>query len=122
MPACLSAYVEELKAAPQDTGLRSRFARVLISGGVITRDDRFFQDAETQLGMLLEAEPDNWRWRCEYTKLQATRVLYLGGTDSDSLWLARGIEASEGAIKLACLLYTSPSPRDKRQSRMPSSA
>ena len=25
-------------------------------------------------------------------------------------------------ISLACLLYTSPSPRDKRQSRMPSSA
>ena len=32
---------------------------------------------------------------------------------------------SHGAIALAdnpCLLYTSPSPRDKRQSRMPSSA
>ena len=26
------------------------------------------------------------------------------------------------ARKAACLLYTSPSPRDKRQSRMPSSA
>ena len=26
------------------------------------------------------------------------------------------------ALSLACLLYTSPSPRDKRQSRMPSSA
>ena len=25
-------------------------------------------------------------------------------------------------INIACLLYTSPSPRDKRQSRMPSSA
>ena len=25
-------------------------------------------------------------------------------------------------VVLACLLYTSPSPRDKRQSRMPSSA
>ena len=25
-------------------------------------------------------------------------------------------------VGLACLLYTSPSPRDKRQSRMPSSA
>ena len=25
-------------------------------------------------------------------------------------------------IGIACLLYTSPSPRDKRQSRMPSSA
>ena len=26
------------------------------------------------------------------------------------------------ALRLTCLLYTSPSPRDKRQSRMPSSA
>ena len=25
-------------------------------------------------------------------------------------------------VKRSCLLYTSPSPRDKRQSRMPSSA
>ena len=25
-------------------------------------------------------------------------------------------------VNIACLLYTSPSPRDKRQSRMPSSA
>ena len=29
---------------------------------------------------------------------------------------------SKGGISLVCLLYTSPSPRDKRQSRMPSSA
>ena len=27
-----------------------------------------------------------------------------------------------GGIDICCLLYTSPSPRDKRQSRMPSSA
>ena len=33
------------------------------------------------------------------------------------------IEAVEGrALRTSCLLYTSPSPRDKRQSRMPSSA
>ena len=31
----------------------------------------------------------------------------------------RDITASQ---KVVCLLYTSPSPRDKRQSRMPSSA
>ena len=32
-------------------------------------------------------------------------------------------ESWEGDMRLvACLLYTSPSPRDKRQSRMPSSA
>ena len=34
--------------------------------------------------------------------------------------LKRGGNALDAAI--ACLLYTSPSPRDKRQSRMPSSA
>ena len=32
------------------------------------------------------------------------------------------IEGLEVAATNACLLYTSPSPRDKRQSRMPSSA
>ena len=31
-------------------------------------------------------------------------------------------EQVDGAAFWACLLYTSPSPRDKRQSRMPSSA
>ena len=31
-------------------------------------------------------------------------------------------DSPEGWILQACLLYTSPSPRDKRQSRMPSSA
>ena len=29
---------------------------------------------------------------------------------------------SKSDFSIACLLYTSPSPRDKRQSRMPSSA
>ena len=38
------------------------------------------------------------------------------------LELTPGSEGMKGAISRACLLYTSPSPRDKRQSRMPSSA
>ena len=33
-----------------------------------------------------------------------------------------GAMVSEGVCQNSCLLYTSPSPRDKRQSRMPSSA
>ena len=32
------------------------------------------------------------------------------------------VTKAENAITYGCLLYTSPSPRDKRQSRMPSSA
>ena len=34
----------------------------------------------------------------------------------------RAIEANGGVLPKVCLLYTSPSPRDQRGSRMPSSA
>ena len=34
----------------------------------------------------------------------------------------RSVKRSESGMIIDCLLYTSPSPRDKRQSRMPSSA
>ena len=36
--------------------------------------------------------------------------------------LPRGLGLTEEGQSYLCLLYTSPSPRDKRQSRMPSSA
>ena len=35
---------------------------------------------------------------------------------------SKGIKLNITAVYTYCLLYTSPSPRDKRQSRMPSSA
>ena len=37
-------------------------------------------------------------------------------------WFRRKIAESDFAINLVCLLYTSPSPRDRQKSRMPSSA
>ena len=40
-----------------------------------------------------------------------SRVLKIKGRSSD-----------QGLLLIACLLYTSPSPRDQRGSRMPSSA
>ena len=42
----------------------------------------------------------------------------IGGGAYGDVWLARGVT---GALR-ACLLYTSPSPRDATLSRMPSSA
>ena len=47
------------------------------------------------------------------TTYRATRDAYLKA--------ANELKLATGPYK-ACLLYTSPSPRDKRQSRMPSSA
>ena len=43
---------------------------------------------------------------------------FIGGSDI----VTQMFEAGELHELLGCLLYTSPSPRDKRQSRMPSSA
>ena len=36
--------------------------------------------------------------------------------------LAIRFNVSQGTVRKACLLYTSPSPRDRTRSRMPSSA
>ena len=36
--------------------------------------------------------------------------------------IAEKVRVIEDKLSITCLLYTSPSPRDKRQSRMPSSA
>ena len=45
---------------------------------------------------------------------------YLGGVLV--AFMAAGFCMLESGLVTTCLLYTSPSPRDKRQSRMPSSA
>ena len=42
--------------------------------------------------------------------------------DGDSVTIVKGLKVKGGADIKACLLYTSPSPRDQRGSRMPSSA
>ena len=44
---------------------------------------------------------------------------YLALIDGNLFWIIDMYTVSD---KYPCLLYTSPSPRDKRQSRMPSSA
>ena len=51
------------------------------------------------------------------TVVQTTGKVGIGTTNAqqNSLYVV-------GDTNITCLLYTSPSPRDKRQSRMPSSA
>ena len=44
------------------------------------------------------------------------------GFGSPALITLMGLFALSSGLFRSCLLYTSPSPRDKRQSRMPSSA
>ena len=68
----------------------------------------------------------------EAVRLDQNRVALLSDThisaDPDRVypgtkWPGSPVKESEHeSVNMACLLYTSPSPRDKRQSRMPSSA
>ena len=49
-------------------------------------------------------------------------VSELGGVIPGTTQAGTSVEGKATAVSNYCLLYTSPSPRDKRQSRMPSSA
>ena len=66
-------------------------------------------------------------------KLEIFRGLWKFKSNTQKIWgvlafltLVTAIEVVLGIYKpdalMTCLLYTSPSPRDRRQSRMPSSA
>ena len=65
----------------------------------------------------------NYRKCVGITVYKDHKVLLCERRDLPGAWQfpQGGIEAGEGLIE-ACLLYTSPSPRDAHESRMPSSA
>ena len=61
-----------------------------------------------------------WRWA--FTALAAAALAACGsGEHEPSNDLPKGF-TELGATVYPCLLYTSPSPRDRQKSRMPSSA
>ena len=67
----------------------------------------------TELVDLLICSPrEAWDWLQHWQHQDPLRGVVLGDGTASGQWHKA----------LACLLYTSPSPLDKRQSRMPSSA
>ena len=60
---------------------------------------------------------------------EAWRIGYYGGSGAREVWSSKpmnlkqhGVTTSKDGTLYTCLLYTSPSPRDRQKSRMPSSA
>ena len=81
------------------------------------------------MAVLLLAEMNGTELSLDATAKAVTAAKSLGDitvlcASSDCDVAASAASQIEGVSKVlcACLLYTSPSPRDKRQSRMPSSA
>ena len=50
------------------------------------------------------------------------KVAFIVAKEANKIEIKKAVEAMYGVNVLACLLYTSPSPRDAHESRMPSSA
>ena len=82
--------------------LRSKFKKYGIDGYIIPKNDDFFT---------------------EYSKLNRLEVIsnFSGSAGLAIILKNKNYLFTDGRYTI-CLLYTSPSPRDKRQSRMPSSA
>ena len=90
----------------------------------IASPEATFGQPELALGILAGAGA-NWRLRELAGIAAARRMLFLGerldGNQAKELGLVDSV-APAGELMDACLLYTSPSPRDRQKSRMPSSA
>ena len=107
---CITAIVWGATFIAQKTGMETigpmgfTFARYLIGASVIL-PFALYEAKKVNLLDALKKDP----------KLNYAAV-GLG------LMMFGGIGLQQTALLYTCLLYTSPSPRDKRQSRMPSSA
>ena len=95
-----------------------------------------------QISILVVDDDDVLRNRLEKSFLRRGFIVYMAGDFDQAIGLAKLHGPSRAVLDLkmpgksglellkairetspkTCLLYTSPSPRDKRQSRMPSSA
>ena len=60
---------------------------------------------------------DSWNEFPKHIENRVDDYLLYHGAGIEKVW-----QSSKGGRKNACLLYTSPSPRDRQKSRMPSSA
>jgi len=86
-----------------DDGERIMHAHLRINGGSLMLNDDFPEYSGHDAGQ------------------PAATTLHLQVDDADAWW-KRAIDAGATARMELCLLYTSPSPRDAHESRMPSSA
>ena len=120
---CVHALVDRLH--PQRCEQLAGLCRVVahLSGQGVGRLNLIRPDrCELALQSELECGPrfpaEIGRQRCAAIAVAAKRVA--GAADATAAPLERRTDG-DGEFS-SCLLYTSPSPRDKRQSRMPSSA
>jgi tetratricopeptide (TPR) repeat protein len=102
LPACLQAYMTELRTAPNNTDLRVHFAEALLLAGTVIRDDRFFRDAGVELAKVAQQRPEDWRVLDEHARVLITRsILSRAEGGADPAWLGRALVLASEAQLLA---------------------
>ena len=77
------------------------------------------QNADASAALLIVSE----RMLKEHNLTPLVKIKHISVLADDPIWmLTAPIPATKAALMKSCLLYTSPSPRDRTRSRMPSSA
>ena len=76
---------------------------------------------ETIFALMLVTSDGAWEI-AEFDSLDACKEAKAEVTQQDTFCYKRDPISTEAQLSIACLLYTSPSPRDLSTSRMPSSA
>ena len=82
---------------------------VLVSSGILNAQIK------------LDLNDVSWLWPAPASNSDLSRIVSVGdlkSSDGEDVWA----DSQFQDLLKACLLYTSPSPRDQRGSRMPSSA
>ena len=92
---------------------------------VVTALDRMGRTPEHQSYLLavMDATPTAANWR-EYVRIvrEQARLRALQSAGLELASTGTTLETARDVVARLCLLYTSPSPRDRQKSRMPSSA
>ena len=105
---------------PLDQSLRKRFAILILA--TVASDRRQRQMCIRDSGLLFRDKKN--LQDLEFLRVEGNIEVYLDKQSGDEVYLGRTRtpEALFQTACEACLLYTSPSPRDLSTSRMPSSA